>query len=267
MIGLAAIFPWWDSTWFSTLLVFVGVVLAVLVAVWVYSRQSSASKRQMREASFDHLRGVAAALIEWHDNFFMTSYADKDANARADLDANLIEQGRYMQNYVVATTPVASLTEITRGTWSFDERTVRAANVALSRMTIFNQLVQKQTDFLVQHAVNIEFLSVEDRKPIAAAAKRISMDLHGAIGNNAWYVDLKWAIARNMRDLGARLPARVGQSYCHWCFRTLTDPDREMSRSSRFVPVGSWACIKCIDGKKIGDPPGGWEGSWPPLGT
>ena len=204
MCALGSASPWWDSVWLSTLLVALGdllVVAAAAVAVWIYGQQRQAADHQMQRASLDHLRGVKAALDEWYDSFFTTSYEGKAADERAEVDAKLVNKGQYMQNYVVPTAPVASLTELSGDTVPFSEKTVLAANVALSRMTVFNQLVRQQTDFNARFGVELYRLSAEDRAPIAEAAKRISHDIHSAIGDKSWYDQLKIALDDNIAML------------------------------------------------------------------
>jgi hypothetical protein len=57
--------------------------------------------------------------------------------------------------------------------------------------------------------------------------------------------------------------AEVEQSYCDWCYSTLTDEDRRRSRVLGFDQIQTWACARCIDTNRIAEPPDGWEGLWP----
>ena len=105
-----------------------------------------------------------------------------------------------MQNYRVSIDPVASLIALSGDTWPFSQRTVRAANIALSRMTVFNQLVQQQTDFNVLHVAHLRRFGGRDRTPIAEAGFTISGIIHGAIDDASWYHDLKLALDLNIVD-------------------------------------------------------------------
>ena len=74
------------------------------------------------------------------------------------------------------------------------EETVFAANFALWRVEVFNQLVRAQTDFNMRHAVEIfdDKLDTDRRTVIAEAAQEISVGLHiGGIGRageaGGWY--------------------------------------------------------------------------------
>lgn len=59
------------------------------------------------------------------------------------------------------------------------------------------------------------------------------------------------------------MTAEAVQSYCDWCYGTLTEEDRQRSRSLDFDKIDTWACVRCIDSGRIADRPGGWEAEWP----
>jgi hypothetical protein len=221
--------PWDDRAWIGTLLVAIGdavVIVGVFVAYWIYHRQNLLADSQRRESTLAHLEGVRDALREWHDNFFNTPYKGQAALDRAELDFNLVMKGNYMTNYRVATEPVVSLIQPPADLWPFSRETVRTANVALSRMTVFNQLVQQQTDFIALNTVELRALSKQEpetletllaalahppmpeddpRRPIAEAAKSISAQLHGIIDDAAWYHGLRAALDENIDELTSRL--------------------------------------------------------------
>jgi len=194
---MASMTPWWDRTVASD-----GLVVLGFGVVWLfYRKQKRDSKRQMQKAALDHLRGVKAALDAWYDDFFSASYAGSVAGERAHGDyLKIMKFGVYVQNYRVPIEPVSSLIQPTGGTWSFSPETVRAANVALFRMTFFNQLVQQQTDFNRQHAADLRRFN-ERRTPIAQAAERISEHIHAVIDNAKWYKELDDALATNIQQL------------------------------------------------------------------
>ncbi len=203
--------PFWDTTWLSALLLALGDTLilgAAYIAFHVYKLQQDAVNRQRQQASLNHLEGVRASLTDWHDSFFSTSYKGKLAAERAQFDYDQIRKHRsFMQNYRVSIDPVASLIALSGDTWPFSQRTVRAANIALSRMTVFNQLVQQQTDFNVLHAADLRRFGGRDRTPIAEAGFTISGIIHGAIDDASWYHDLKLALDLNIAELWILLAA------------------------------------------------------------
>jgi hypothetical protein len=202
------IVPWDDQVWLGTLVTAIGdglVIAGAAVAVWIYGRQSETSERQQRRSSHAHLRGVKAALEEWYDNFFMTSYEGVAASERAQRDYEAMLQGGFIQNYQVPTEPVSSLIQPAGDIWPFSDDTVRAANVALARITVFNQLVQKQTLFLVNQAAELARLDEEGREPIARAGMTISKQIHGIIDNADWYHQLKRAIEDNLKEIDEEL--------------------------------------------------------------
>ena len=209
LIAPALSVPWWDTVWIGTILVSFGDLLVIVgfgVAWWIYKNQDKASAIQRQKSTLAHLKGVKAAMEEWHDNFFTTSYEGTAAQDRSESDFNMVMRGTYIQNYRVPTEPVSSLIEPAGDIWPYSTETVRAANVALARMTVFNQLVQQQTDFNLRHAAELRRLDEEERKPVALAARRISEDLHGgAIADASWYHELKKALEDNIRLLEAAL--------------------------------------------------------------
>ena len=54
-----------------------------------------------------------------------------------------------------------------------------------------------------------------------------------------------------------------GQTYCNWCYLTLTEDDHARSRASGFDTTQTWACVRCITIDRIFDAPGGLNGPWP----
>jgi hypothetical protein len=194
--------PWWDRVWFGDLL----VVASVVVAVLIFWQTQRASRRRQRESTLAHLRGVKVAMEAWADDFFGTSYAGDDAaRNRSEIDFNAVMQGSYFQNFRVPTEPVASLSQPPGEAWPIAARTIETASVALLRFTVFNQLVQQQTDFNVLHAEELQHPDIDDgqtRHPIALAARRISETIHhDAIGDATWYVDFIKALDANILEL------------------------------------------------------------------
>ena len=197
----ASLVPWWDTVWFSDIL----VVGSVAVALAIYWQQQRGSIRRQRESTLAHLRGVRVAMKAWADGFFGTSYAGDAATDRAELDFNTImSSGDYFLNFRVPTEPVVSLIQPPGDAWPINSETVEAASVALLRMTVFNQLVQQQTDLHVLHAAELKRPDIDDQAklPIALAARRISENIHAdAIGDANWYQNLIEALDANILDL------------------------------------------------------------------
>jgi hypothetical protein len=194
--------PWWDTVWFSDVLVAVGVIAALAI----YWRQQRGSITRQRESTLAHLKGVKVAMEAWAKDYFGTSYAGTAANDRSELDFNAIMAGGYFQNFLVSTEPVASLIQPPGDAWPIASKTVQAASIALLRMGQFNQLVQQQTDFNARHAAELQGLDLgEDRKmAIAKAGRQISKNIHGAaIGDATWYERLMDALDENIRALKA----------------------------------------------------------------
>lgn len=80
-------------------------------------------------------------------------------------------------------------------------------------MTVFNQLVQQQTDFNVRHAVEVKRAQHDDewKLAIALTARRISENIHGAaIGDAGWYTELMEALDANITTLKKELGADPG---------------------------------------------------------
>lgn len=128
------------------------VLGSLIAAIIVYVKQRHRLDWQRKESTLAHLKGVKASLEEWYDSFFNTTHEGTGAEARAFQDEAAIRRRNSIQSYLVAPEAVATLIETDGTLWTFSSETVRSAGVALSRVTIFNQLVQGQTDFNLLHA-------------------------------------------------------------------------------------------------------------------
>jgi hypothetical protein len=114
--------------------------------------------------------------------------------------------GSYYQNFRVPTEPVVSVIEQADKGW-IHRKTIEAANLALWRLGIFNQLVQQQTDFNAAHLSEFGDPSTTSahRNTLANAAKKVSNMIHGdAIGDTRWYPNLITEIDRNIQALEQR---------------------------------------------------------------
>ena len=192
--------PWWDAAWLSDLLLIAGFAVAGLI----YGLTQHATTQQQRRSALNHLKGVKAAMRDWAGAYFDTDYEGAQAALRASEDYRTVLDGQYIQNFLVPITPVESLVQPPGDSWPLAPRTVEAAGTALHRMTIFNQLVQKQTDFHMLHAA--EYQGDGPKEELARAVEVISRQLHGsAIGDRAWYRELVAALDENIEELEALL--------------------------------------------------------------
>jgi hypothetical protein len=192
--------PFWDTVWFSDLI----VVGSVVVAVSIYLVQKRGSVKRQRESTLAHLKGVKAAMEVWGSDYFDTDYSGAAAKDRGNLDAKKIMNKDYFQNFRVPTEPVASLIQPPEDAWPLQSATVQAASIALLKMTHFNQLVQQQTDFNLRHAAEIAQWDLPEstRRWIALGARKISENIHGGvIDDGTWYKDLMKAINANIQTL------------------------------------------------------------------
>jgi hypothetical protein len=202
--------PLWDTVWLGTLLVALGDVLVLagaFIAFHVYQLQQDTLKRQRQQSSLDHLESVKAALIDWYSNFFNANYRGEAAVVRAEQDRKAIQARSYGQVYMVPTDPVASLIQPSGDLWPFSLQTLRAANIALSHMTVFNQFVRQQSEFNVLHAVEIRRVEGRHLDDISEAGLRISTDLHQSIDSGDWNRELKAAVTLNIAELWVLLAA------------------------------------------------------------
>jgi hypothetical protein len=209
--------PWWDKAWAAALATAIGdlLVLVGIVVAWrIYRRQKREENKRRQESTLAHLWGVRAALKDWYDGFFTTKYQGADLLGRSQMDYDVVmETGSYSQNFRVSTAAIANLIQPSGDLWPLREETVRAATIALQRMTVFNQLVQQQTDFNLQNAVAMRYGSIAKREPIAASARRISFDVHNAIDDASWYGALGRALVLDIFDLERRLRASKASKY------------------------------------------------------
>jgi hypothetical protein len=144
--------------------------------------------------------------MPWGDKYFGCPYSDSDVAAHARVAYVAISERRYSQVFVVPTEPLATLLgSAAAGRW-ISEQTVEAANVALWRIGVFNQLVDQQTDFNSRHLAEFrdDKLSPPRREVLAKSAEALSRMLHGeGIGDAEWYQELKRQLAANIKSLDA----------------------------------------------------------------
>ena len=137
---------------------------------------------------------------------------------------NGIERGGFDLVFVVPTEPLEHLARASPRTGFISVETVSAANVALWRLQVFNQLVGQQTLFNALNAAEItnRSLDPERKAALAEAARGMSFTVHRhgiglANAPGGWYRNLKEALSSDIAEL-ERLERRP------WWRRTLSEP-------------------------------------------
>jgi hypothetical protein len=128
-----------------------------------------------------------------------------------------VNQRRADQVFVVPAEPLAKLATTAPHDGVIARTTVAAANFALWRVHVFNQLAGQLTDFNARHVVEItsKVTSQMRRDELANAAAGLSEVVHGygigpawslPDGKRGWYGALVDQIDQNMRDLQSPAP-------------------------------------------------------------
>jgi hypothetical protein len=202
-----------------TLLTFALLALA-FVFVWLMFRlERSAQRRAAISAARATLvatqRGIVLGMPElgdayqgWGRLYFSKSVNGSTALEAGDAARRLVEHGTSYQLYRVPVAPLERLAAPVRAGGLVSEQTVHAANLALSRITVFNQMVDKQTSFNVAHAVEIadSQTPAARRQAISLAARQMATALHlDGIGRaseaGGWYRRLTDALSADIRRL------------------------------------------------------------------
>jgi hypothetical protein len=174
----------------------------------VYRRQRFDSEEREVVSTLALLHAVRDGMSTWGDlHFGGTGYNEETARTRAQLDHDAVIHGSHSQNFRVPTEPITSLIEQSETGWLISGETIAAANVALWKVGIFNQLVQEQTDFNVLHLAEFSDMNIDtsQRHQLAEAAWKLSMSIHQhGIGDASWYRDLMGALDRNIETLEGR---------------------------------------------------------------
>jgi hypothetical protein len=196
------------------------VIAATYVLAWlIFRRERAASRRHDVTAVRAVLLAVQRAIVlgipelgdeyqGWGRLYFARAWNGSTALQAGDTARKLVERGGSYQAYRI---PVASLERLATPAWAeglLSEETVFAANFALWRVNVFNQMVEKQTSFNVAHAVEIADgkTSAGRRQAISLAAREINIALHLdgiglASGDGGWYRRLMEAVAADVRRL------------------------------------------------------------------
>jgi hypothetical protein len=202
-----------------TLLTLALIALA-FVFVWLIFRLERAAERRgaiaaARATLVATQRGIVLGMPElgdayqgWGRLYFSKSVSGSTALQAGDAAQRLVEHGTSYQLYRVPVAPLERLAAPVRVGGLVSEQTVHAANLALSRIAVFNQMVDKQTSFNVAHAVEIadSQTTAERRYAISLAARQMTTALHlDGIGRaseaGGWYRRLTEALSADIRRL------------------------------------------------------------------
>jgi hypothetical protein len=195
----------WFRPWFSR--TFILVYIGFVVTVVIYWLQRYHSLRRQIDAAISVLKAVRAIDPYGEQHFGKEGYSPRAADIRAQNDYNQIMGKGYFQNFQVPSEPYASLIQNAGNGWPLNDETVETANIALWKITAFNQLVQQQTDFNAMHMAEIVggTITATERQDLAKSAKAISVMIHGtAISDTRWYPKLIEELERNIAELEER---------------------------------------------------------------
>ena len=214
--------------------------VGLATAVLIYRMQRAASRRRDVHAAFTLLLGVKYGMTEgWGTWFFSNVWLGEDLQKRAQQDCDAILEKHYAQVFPVPTQTVAAVLTSPSAGDLMNAQMIEAANLALYRIGVFNQLVAQQTDFNTRHLPEIrdDTLLPERRKALAMAAFSISHMLHGTgIGNanapGCWYRDLTDAVEQNVSALSAELTRG-------WLSRIIYDRNVHAASSTRTTAFSS----------------------------
>jgi hypothetical protein len=196
------------------------VVLAVLglTLAWTTFRIGhDASLRREIAAARGMLTAVRAGIVEhdggksWGEAYLSTPYTDVSAASRAMLASEGVVRGTFDQVFVVPTEPLELLARAAPAKGFISVDTVAAANIALWRLHVFNQLVGQQTLFNALHVIEIVDRDTppERKSVLGDAARAISFSVHRhgigmANAERGWYRKLKDGLQRDIDALRRR---------------------------------------------------------------
>lgn len=161
---------------------------------------------EMREPLFGVITG-------WGQIFFSEDWEGMRLLRRVAGTRRSIRNRVPDQIFVVPTEPLERLASTRPSPGLISEATVSAANFALWRARVFNQLVQKQTAWNVQHSAEVVDPETDPqrRRALADAAARISLEIHrfgvGVAwaqqpdGTRGWYGAFVETLSRNIDAL------------------------------------------------------------------
>jgi hypothetical protein len=189
-----------------------------LALAWATFRVNRASGQRAALSSAQALlRAVRDGMIEspsggpgWGELYFSKIYTPEVHVERTEETRQRIMARHFDQVFVVPAEPLRLLA--TASPDPISPRTVAAANTALWRIEVFNQLVLEQTAFNAQIAAELTDRSTTSSKleDLAQAAVLLSRMVHGdgigdANASGGWYRELKNAVQANIDELEQRL--------------------------------------------------------------
>jgi hypothetical protein len=191
------------------------IALVGIALAWgIYRLERTAARRREIDGALATIRAVKRGMVGdeerpgWGELYFSAIYDDKAAMERARQDVEQINKRAFNQVFVVPSEPLRVIASTTHGGDLISDETIRAANNGLWHVGIFNQLVESQTNWLTQHAVEIgsEETTEDRRKWLAGTGGSIAHFLHwhGVGGANlpgGWYHDLKRAVDQDVTRL------------------------------------------------------------------
>jgi hypothetical protein len=182
-------------------------VLALALAWAIYRLERLASRRRDIDAARSTLIALKQGMLGdpaelgWGDLYFAHGYDDDGAKRRAASDAEAILNGTFNQVFVVPAEPLLVVAASPAAGDLISDETIRAASFGVWKIGVFNQLVRAQTDWNVQHGVEVLDPATSDgrRDSLARAAVGVSHMLHlqgigEANAQGGWYRRLKRAV-------------------------------------------------------------------------
>jgi hypothetical protein len=180
------------------------IIAGLVLSYRIYHRERADLIERDTESVLAMLEAMRDGIRAWADPYFTTGYDEQGASERAQGDYKAVMDRSYGQLFRVPTEPLVALIERSVGGSLLRKETVEAANIALWRMGVFNQLVQQQTDFNARHLSEIydPALPEAQRRALADGARAISTMLHASvIGDATWYKRLKAELETNIQAL------------------------------------------------------------------
>ena len=192
-------------------------VLGLALAWTTFRITHDATGRNATASARGLLASVRAGMVEhrdgpgWGEAFLGDAYTDADAVSRATHAMKGVDRGMPDQTFVAPTEPLELLARASPQAGFISVETVSAANVALWRLKVFNQLVGQQTLFNALHMAEItdRSTSKERREVLKEAARTVAFTVlrHGIGEANApggWYRNLKEALSHDIANLDRR---------------------------------------------------------------
>lgn len=192
-------------------------VLGLALAWTTFRITHDATARAATESARGLLASVRAGMVEhrggpgWGEAFLRERYTEALAIQRATTSMRSVEHGFIDQVFVVPTEPLELLARASPQVGFISVETVSAANVALWRLKVLNQLVGQQTLFNALHVAEMtDPATTTDRRAALAEATRVVAYtvLRQGIGEanapGGWYRNLKEALSGDIATLERR---------------------------------------------------------------